>query len=90
MEMTVSKERFKKVSEVIENFDGEEISFSFGDAADAGIGTDAGRVSAGSREELSADTAVWTHREDHTADDCQHPKRMATASVSAGTSHLSE
>ena len=29
MEMTVSKERFKKVSEVIENFDGEEISFSF-------------------------------------------------------------
>lgn len=29
MEMTVSKERFKKVSEVIENFDGKEISFSF-------------------------------------------------------------
>ena len=29
MEMTVSKERFKKVSEVIENFDGEKISFSF-------------------------------------------------------------
>ena len=29
MEMTVSKERFKKVSEVIENFDSEEISFSF-------------------------------------------------------------
>ena len=29
MEMTVSKERFKKVSEVIENFDGEEISFCF-------------------------------------------------------------
>ena len=29
MEMTVSKERFQKVSEVIENFDGEEISFSF-------------------------------------------------------------
>lgn len=29
MEMTVSKERFQKISEVIENFDGEEISFSF-------------------------------------------------------------
>ena len=29
MEMTVSKERFQKVSEVIENFDGKEISFSF-------------------------------------------------------------
>lgn len=29
MEMTVSKERFQKVSEVIEKFDGEEISFSF-------------------------------------------------------------
>ena len=29
MEMTVSKERFQKVSEVIENFDGEEIRFSF-------------------------------------------------------------
>lgn len=29
MEMTVSKERFKKVSEVVENFDGKEISFSF-------------------------------------------------------------
>ena len=29
MEMTVSKERFQKVSKVIENFDGEEISFSF-------------------------------------------------------------
>ena len=29
MEMTVSKERFKKVSEVIENSDSEEISFSF-------------------------------------------------------------
>ena len=29
MEMTVSKERFQKVSEVIKNFDGEEISFSF-------------------------------------------------------------
>ena len=28
MEMTVSKERFQKVSEVIENFDGAEISFS--------------------------------------------------------------
>ena len=29
MEMTVSKERFQKVSEVIKNFDGEEIGFSF-------------------------------------------------------------
>ena len=29
MEMIVSKERFKKVSEVIENSDSEEISFSF-------------------------------------------------------------
>ena len=29
MEMTVSKERFQKVSEVIENSDSEEISFSF-------------------------------------------------------------
>ena len=29
MEMTVSKERFQKVSEVIKNFDGKEISFSF-------------------------------------------------------------
>ena len=29
MEMTVSKERFQKVSEVIENFDGKAISFSF-------------------------------------------------------------
>lgn len=29
MEMTVSKERFQKVSEVIENFHDEEISFSF-------------------------------------------------------------
>jgi hypothetical protein len=29
MEMTVSKERFQKISKVIENFDGEEISFSF-------------------------------------------------------------
>lgn len=29
MEMTVSKERFQKISEVIENFDGEEINFSF-------------------------------------------------------------
>ena len=29
MEMTVSKERFQKVLEVIENLDGEEISFSF-------------------------------------------------------------
>ena len=29
MEMTVSKERFQKVSEVIKSFDGEEISFSF-------------------------------------------------------------
>ena len=29
MEMTVSKEHFQKVSEVIENFDGKEISFSF-------------------------------------------------------------
>ena len=29
MEMTVSKERLHKVSEVIEYFDGDEISFSF-------------------------------------------------------------
>ena len=29
MEMTVSKERFQKVSKVIENSDGKEISFSF-------------------------------------------------------------
>lgn len=29
MEMTVSKERFQRISKVIENFDGEEISFSF-------------------------------------------------------------
>lgn len=29
MEMTVSKERFQKISKVIENFDSEEISFSF-------------------------------------------------------------
>ena len=29
MEMTVSKERFQKISEVIKNFDGDEISFSF-------------------------------------------------------------
>lgn len=29
MEMTVSKERFQKISEVIEKLDGEEISFSF-------------------------------------------------------------
>lgn len=29
MEMTVSKKRFQKISEVIENFDDEEISFSF-------------------------------------------------------------
>lgn len=29
MEMTVSKEQFQKINEVIEKFDGEEISFSF-------------------------------------------------------------
>lgn len=29
MEMTVSKDRFQKVSEIIEKFEGEEISFSF-------------------------------------------------------------
>ena len=29
MEMTVSKERFQKISKVIENFDSDEISFSF-------------------------------------------------------------
>lgn len=29
MEMTVSKERFQKISKVIEKFDGDEISFSF-------------------------------------------------------------
>ena len=29
MEMTVSKERFQKISKVVENFDSEEISFSF-------------------------------------------------------------
>ena len=29
MEMTVSKERFQKISKVVENFDGDEISFSF-------------------------------------------------------------
>ena len=29
MEMTVSKERFQKISKVIENSDSEEISFSF-------------------------------------------------------------
>ena len=29
MEMTVSKEHFQKISKVIENFDGDEISFSF-------------------------------------------------------------
>lgn len=29
MEMTVSKDHFQKVSEVIEKFEGEEISFSF-------------------------------------------------------------
>ena len=29
MEMTVSKERFQKISKVIENFDGDEICFSF-------------------------------------------------------------
>ena len=29
MEMTVSKERFQKISKAVENFDGDEISFSF-------------------------------------------------------------
>lgn len=29
MEMTVSKERFQKISKVVENFNSEEISFSF-------------------------------------------------------------
>ena len=29
MEMTVSKERFQKISKVVENFDDDEISFSF-------------------------------------------------------------
>lgn len=29
MEMTVSKKRFQQISKVIENFDGDEISFSF-------------------------------------------------------------
>lgn len=29
MEMTVSKERFQKISKVVENFEGDEISFSF-------------------------------------------------------------
>ena len=29
MEMTVSKERFQKISKVVENFDCDEISFSF-------------------------------------------------------------
>ena len=29
MEMTVSKERFQKISKVVENFDSDEISFSF-------------------------------------------------------------
>ena len=45
---------------------------------------------AGSREELSVDTAVWTCREDHPADGGQYPERMAAAGVSISTGNVSE
>ena len=68
----------------------EKVSIIFGDAADAGVRTDIGGMSAGSREQLSADQAVRTHREDHSVDGVQYPEGMAAASVGISTSHVSE
>ena len=68
----------------------EENCFRLDDAADDGAGADARGVSAGGGAELSADTAVWAHREDNGTDGGEYPKGLVATGVGIGSGHVSE
>ena len=60
------------------------------DAANDGIRADPRGVSAGSRTELPADTAVWVDRVGYGADGGEHPEGVATTGIGIGTGNIAE